>query len=140
MLCTGCYVNCPPFRSNLSGLSIPSHKLAKFLVPILRPLTTNEFTVEKIHFAGEIVDQLANFFTSSLDVDSFYTNILLKETIEVCTDELFKESETTEGLSKSDFKELLSLVIKDSHFIFVGTLYKQIRDFWVWIFRVGLLS
>ena len=91
MLCTGCYVNRPPFRPNLLGLSIPTHKLAKFLVPILRPLTTNEFTVEKINFAGEIVHQLANFFTSSLDVDLLFTNILLKETIEICTEELFKE-------------------------------------------------
>ena len=31
-----------------------------------------------------------------------------------------------EGLSKSELKELLSLATKDSHFIFDGTLYKQI--------------
>ena len=46
--------------------------------------------------------------------------------IEICTNELFKESETVESLSKTDFKELLSLATKDSHFIFDGTLYKQI--------------
>ena len=44
----------------------------------------------------------------------------------MCTNELFKESETVEGLSKTEFKELLSLATKDSHFIFDGTLYKQI--------------
>ena len=62
----------------------------------------------------------------SLDVDSLFTNIPLEETIEICTNELFKESETIEGLSKTEFKELLSLATKDSHFIFDGTLYKQI--------------
>ena len=62
------------------------------------------------------------------------------ETIEICTNELFKESETVEVWSKSCFKKLLSLTIKDSHYIFDGTLYKQIDDFWVWIFWVGLLS
>ena len=62
----------------------------------------------------------------SLDVDSLFTNIPLEETIEICTNELFKESETVEGLSKTEFKELLSLATKDSHFIFDGTLYKQI--------------
>ena len=76
----------------------------------------------------------------SLDVDSLFTNLPLEETTEICTNELFKKSETAEGLSKSDFKELLPLPIKDSHFNFDGTLYKQINDFWLWILWVGLLS
>ena len=42
----------------------------------------------------------------SLDVDSLFTNIPLEETIEICTNEPFKESETVEGLSKTEFKEL----------------------------------
>ena len=50
-----------------------------------------------------------------------------EETIEVCTNELFKESETPEGLSKSELKELLFLATKNSHFIFDLTLYKQIN-------------
>ena len=62
----------------------------------------------------------------SLDVDFLFTNIPLEEAIETCTNELFKESETLEGLSKTEFKELLSLATKDSHFIFDGTVYKQI--------------
>ena len=62
----------------------------------------------------------------SLDVDSLFTNIPLEETIEICTNERFKESETVEGLSKTEFKELLSLATKDSHFIFDWKLYKQI--------------
>ena len=62
----------------------------------------------------------------SVDVDSLFTNITLDETNETCTNKLFKESQTVEDLSKSEFKELLSLATKDSHFIFDGTLYKQI--------------
>ena len=50
----------------------------------------------------------------------------MQETIEICTNELFKKSETVEGLSKTEFKEPLSLATKDSHFIFDVTLYKQI--------------
>ena len=91
------------------------------------PLTTNEFTVKgSFHFAEEIVDQQHDLFMGSLDVDSLFTNIPLEETIEICTNELFKESETVEGLSKTEFKGLLPLVTKDSHFIFDGKLYKQI--------------
>ena len=62
----------------------------------------------------------------SLYVDSLFTNILLEKTIEICTNELFEESETVEALRKSEFKEFLSLVTKDSHFIFDGMFYKQI--------------
>ena len=40
--------------------------------------------------------------------------------------ELFKESETVEGFSKTEFKELLAT--KGSHFIFDGTLYKPADD------------
>ena len=61
-----------------------------------------------------------------LDVDSLFTNIALEETIEICTNKLFKESETVEGLSKTEFKELLSLATLHSHFIFDETFYKQI--------------
>ena len=87
-------------------------------------MTTNEFTV-KYSFAEEIADQ-QHLFMGSLDVDSIFTNIPLEENIEICTSELFKEFETVEGLSKTEFKELLSLATKNSHFIFDGTLYKQI--------------
>ena len=37
---------CPPFRPILSALQTPTCKLAKFLVPILNPLTKNEYTVK----------------------------------------------------------------------------------------------
>ena len=111
----------------MSALNTPTYKLAKFLVPILKPLKTNEFTVkDSFHFAAEIVDQQHDLFMGSLDVDSLFTNIPLEETIEICTNELFKESQTVEGLSATEFKKLLSLATKDSHFIFDGTLYKQI--------------
>ena len=67
-------------------------------MPTLKPLTTNKFTVnDSFHFAEEIVDQQPDFFMGSLDVDSLFTNIPLEETIEICTNELFKESETAEG-------------------------------------------
>ena len=90
--------------------------------------TQIEFTVKDcFHFAEEIVNQQHNLFIGSLDVDSLFTYIPSEETIEICTNELCKESETIEDLSKTEFKELLSLATKDSHFIFHGTLYKQIN-------------
>ena len=93
--------NCLPFQPILSALNTPPYKLAKILGPILKPLTTNEFTIEdSFHFADEIVDQQHDLFMGSLDVDSLFNNIPLEETTAICT--------------------------KDSHFIFDGILYKQI--------------
>ena len=37
--------NCPSFRPILSAIDTPTYNLATFLVPILSPLTVNEFTV-----------------------------------------------------------------------------------------------
>ena len=36
----------PSFRPILSAIGTPTYKLAKFLVPILEPLTTNEYTIK----------------------------------------------------------------------------------------------
>ena len=75
----GSVENCPPFRPNLAALNMPTFKLVKFFVLILKSLTKNEFTVkDSFHFAKEIVDQQHNLFMGSLDVDSLFTNIPLE--------------------------------------------------------------
>ena len=48
----------------------------------------------------------------SLYVDSLFTKIPLEETINICTNTLFENTEKVEGLSKIEFKELLSLAAK----------------------------
>ena len=111
----------------MSAINTPTYKLAKFLVPILKSLTSNEYTIkDSFAFAKEIVGEESEFFMGSLDVDSVFTNIPLEETIDICTNTLFKNIEKVEGLSKIEFKELLSLTTKESYFIFNGQLYKQV--------------
>ena len=58
----------------------------------------------------------------SLDVDTLYTNIHLDETINICINE---RTDTVEGFTKSELKQLLCLATKESYFIFSGLLYKQ---------------
>ena len=96
-------------------------------MPILEPLTTNKYTVkDSFKFATEIVEQDSKNFMGSLDIDSLFTNIPLEETIEICTNNLFKNEDIVHGLKKSEFKDLLSLATKESYFIFNNILYKQI--------------
>ena len=81
----------------------PNYKLATFLVPILKYLTSNECRVkDSFAFAEEIVEQDSEIFMGSLDVDFFFffTNIPLEETIDICTNTLFENTIKVEGLSK----------------------------------------
>ena len=49
----------------------------------------------------------------ALDVDSFFTNTQLEETIDICTDTFFENTERIEGLSKIEFKELCLFLQKN---------------------------
>ena len=117
---------CPPFSPILSVIGTPSYKLAKFLVPRLSSITFNEFTVkDSFGFAEEIVHQDGKLFIGSLDVDSLFTNIPLKETINICTKLLYKNVDVIEGINKSEFENLLSLATQESYFMFNDIFYKQ---------------
>ena len=119
--------SCHPFRPILLALQTPTYNLAKFLVPILNPLTKNEYTVkDSFQFAEQIREQGPTLSMSRLDVDSHFTSIPLDETIDICVNQLFENTDTVEGFTKSELKQLLSLATKESYFIFNGLLYKQI--------------
>ena len=63
----------------------------------------------------------------SLDIDSLFNNMPLEGTVDICTNTLFENTERVDGLSKIEFMKLLSVVIKESSFIFIGKLYKQVE-------------
>ena len=82
--------NCPHFRPIMSAIKTLRYNLAKFLVPLLEPITTNIYTVKNsFEFTNEIADQDPGLFMVSLDVESLFTNIPLEETISMCCDSLF---------------------------------------------------
>ena len=62
---------------------------------------------------------------ASFDIKSLFTNIPLSETIDICTDELFANSDNVQNLSKIQFKKLLTLACEDCYFLFNEDLYKQ---------------
>ena len=96
----------------MSEINTRTYKLAKFFVPILKSLTSNEYTVKDLFaFAEETVKQDSQFFMGNLDVDFLFTNIPLEETIDICLNTLFENMEKV-GLLKIEFKKLLSLATK----------------------------
>ena len=88
---------CPPFGLILSALQTPTYNRAKVLVLILIPFTKNEYTVKNsFQFAEEIYEQDPTLSMGSLDVDSLFTNIPLDETIAICVNQLFENTDTVE--------------------------------------------
>ena len=100
--------NCPPFRPILSAIKTPSYNIAKYLVPILEPITTNKFTIKNsFEFAKEVIEQDSGLFMASLDVESLFTNIPLGETIIISCDSLFANETKINNFSRNDFEKLL---------------------------------
>ena len=64
-------------------------------------------------------------FHESLDLESLFTNMPLKEHINTCTNLLYHSEEQKRGINKSEFKNLLSLATQILYFIFNDVLYKQ---------------
>ena len=117
----------PRLRPILSAINTGTYKWAKFLVPLLKPFTSNNYTVkDSFDFAKDITQQSSKLFMASLDVDSLFTNVPLDETIEICVNELFKSSQTVSGLNKQQVLEMLSLTTKENVILFDGKYYSQI--------------
>ena len=97
------------FRPVLFAIEIAIYRIAKFIVPIMSEITTNEYTIQKsFKFGQEIIHQDSSLFMGSLDVDSLFMSIPLDESINICADNLFRDQDVIAKLNKSEVKELLS--------------------------------
>ena len=147
--------DCPPVRPNMSTTKTSTYNLAKFLVLLLDPITTNMYTIENnFEFPKEIADQEPGLFMSSLDVESLFTNITLVETISVCCDSLFSNDAKLNDTNRIDFEKLLRAALQKNFFNFEGKFDKQtdevamgtplgrtlVNEFYVSMNRFGLMN
>ena len=110
----------------MSAIGTPTYKLAKFLVPILEPLTTNEYTIkDSFTFAEELQSFDSKLVMASFDIESLFTNIPLQETIDLCVENLFQDRTHVDNLSKDSFRELLTRTMSESLILFDQEFYKQ---------------
>jgi len=117
----------PKLRPILSAINSPTYNMSQYLNEILKPFTTNQYTVkDSFSFATEIRAQQSSCIMGSLDVDSLFTNIPLTETIEICCELVFRGKMIVNGLDRTEFKELLTLATRESLILFNGKYYKQI--------------
>ena len=96
------------------GIETSSYKLAKLLVSELSSITFNEITVKGYFaFVEDIVHQDGKIFMGSLNIDSPFTKIPLKETINICTNLLYNHVDVIEGINTSEFEKLLFLATQE---------------------------
>ena len=111
--------NCPSFRPILSAIGTPIYHLAKFIVPILKPLTENEYTVhDSFSFGSEVSKRNSKTLMAGLDVDSLFTNIPLEETIDNIINDLFLTTDKVHNFEREELKQLLTFAAHESFFYF----------------------
>ena len=119
--------NCPSLRPILSAIGTPTYDLGKFLIPILKPLTENEYTVHgSLSFANDVRKLSSKNLMASLDVESLFTNIPLEETVDNIINDLYLSTENVHNFEKHELKQLLMFTAFESFFVFDGEYYIQV--------------
>ena len=119
-----------PLRPIISSISTHSYRLAKFLVPLLRPISSSIYVVkDSFSFITELSSLKTNpkeVIMASFDIKSLFTNIPLNETINIILCLLFHNQNCFQGFSRNEFKKLLEFAVKKNHFLFSNQLYEQV--------------
>ena len=117
-----------PIRPILSAIGTHNYNLSKFLISFLNPWSTNEYTVKNsFSFVEEITDMPNNsYYMASFDIKSLYTNVPIKETINIILDLAFPANDLFQKFDRASFKKLLEITLLDSYFVFNGKLYNQL--------------
>ena len=93
---------------------------------MLETLTTNKYTIkDSFTFAEEHQRFDSKLAMVSFDIESFFTNIPLQETINLCVENLFEDRTHVDHLSKDSFPDLLTTTMSESLILFDQKLYKQ---------------
>ena len=118
-----------PLRPILSMNYSPYHKLAQWLVKLLKPVR-EELARHSLRNTYELLpmlqgQNLSDIVMCSFDVQSLFTNVPLEETVNFLCDYLSSHSHLTR-IPAVYLKQLILLCTKDIKFYFDGKSYKQI--------------
>ena len=118
-----------PMKPVVSSIGTSFYKLAKFLIPEISQYATNEYT---LHNSYDFFDNirhmnLKNKYIVSMDIECLYTNIPVRETIDILTNLIYENDNSFRNMSKLNFKKMLECITSNTFFIFNNIYYKQ-RD------------
>ena len=71
------------------------------------------------------MDLEESFFMASFDVESLFTNIPLKETIDIIVNLVYENDNAIRNMNKDQFKKLLELITQDNYIVFNNKSIKQ---------------
>ena len=109
----------PSFGAILSAIGTPTYNLAKFCDQLLKPLTSNDYTIrDSFSFTKEVLDFDASCFMASCDIKSLFTNIPLTEMLNLYIQNLYRNQTHVNNLTKSSFCKLLKITMFESFFLF----------------------
>ena len=122
--------NCPT-RPICSAVGTSTAGLSKFVTNIIKPAATNcngTDIKDTFHFVDTIGNiDLRGKFLVSYDVRSLFTNVPLRETIDICLNRLYHSDHCTPpSIPENILKEMLELCLRDNIFVFNNTVYKQV--------------
>lgn len=118
-----------PFRPIFRACGTATYALAKFLVPLLSPITVNEFTIKNSYEFAEEVKNLKlskDMVMASFDIENLFTNIPVHETIDIALQTLFNGCSAISGIPRRLFRTMLELSVTNSFFLFNKQLYQQV--------------
>ena len=110
-----------PLRPILAAYKAPSVNLSKFLIRFMQPLTTNQYTIKNSYEFKEAIKDIEfpdEVYLASFDVVSLFTNVPVRETMNIVLDSLYESVESISNITKTQFKKLLELCVNDNHFLF----------------------
>ena len=111
----------------VSTIGTFNYKLARFLFDLCSPLVPNDYSCkDAFSFVSQIKNaNLAKKFLVSYDVTSLFTNIPLKETIDIAINLIFNDNPNL-NITKKELIKLFLFATSQTHFIFNGKFYNQI--------------
>lgn len=97
---------------------------------ILKPIIGGQYILQDtFDFVNKVKDLSYSHdkFMVSFDVESLFTNVPTRETIDIILSRIFTDQvETFNGLTRDDLNELLVICTQKSHFQFNGEFYDQV--------------
>ena len=103
----------PPFRPIIDTTGTPHYLTAQFFANLLKSLTENQFTFKDSFDAARKIDQIPkelfdiSYMYVSFDVESLFTNVPLKKTINIILKRIFNDKLISTNLKKRSLKKLI---------------------------------
>ena len=125
------YVNLPPFRPVIDTIGTTHSQIGKYLCEILKPLSTNEFTLKDSFDAADRIRNISptdfenGYQFVSFDVVSLFTNVPLKRTLNLILDHVYKDKQIETTMKRSTLKKLILDTCTKTAFSFNDQLYEQ---------------